>query len=220
MTLSFDLPESLKGHLRSFRRTTVWNHIKIHQICRNYGPDKNLTFKVWPWPWVYLKECFIWHIYMWWRTNGVKLFWNPSTIVEIIVWTNLDGEMDAHTHTRNWDTRTHIHRTVIVTTMCRSSQVDLTTIVWEKVKGLFYIMIQLIIWHRFYRSTTRWSLACCHGSPRSTHYQTIVHFDALKINSCGKHCEKREKLLVTSNFSFSHNVFYPIWHLFSILNAL
>ena len=31
---------------------------------------------------------------------------------------------------------------------------------------------------------------------------------------------KKEKLLVTSNFSFSHNVFYPIWHLFSILNAL
>ena len=23
-----------------------------------------------------------------------------------------------------------------------------------------------------------------------------------------------EKLLITSNFSFSHNVFYPIWHLF------
>ena len=25
---------------------------------------------------------------------------------------------------------------------------------------------------------------------------------------------EKEKLLVTSNFSFSHNVFYPIWHLF------
>ena len=25
--------------------------------------------------------------------------------------------------------------------------------------------------------------------------------------------------IVTSNFSFSHNVFYPIWHLFFILNA-
>ena len=39
-------------------------------------------------------------------------------------------------------------------------------------------------------------------------------------DSCGKHFEKKEKLLVTSNFSFSHNVFYPTWHLFYILNAL
>ena len=39
----------------------------------------------------------------------------------------------------------------------------------------------------------------------------MTHFDSLKIYSCGKHCEK---LLVTSNFSYSHNVFYPIWHLF------
>ena len=26
-----------------------------------------------------------------------------------------------------------------------------------------------------------------------THYQIILHFDALKICSCGKHCEKRRK---------------------------
>ena len=25
-----------------------------------------------------------------------------------------------------------------------------------------------------------------------THYHTMPHFDALKINSCGKHCEKRK----------------------------
>ena len=31
---------------------------------------------------------------------------------------------------------------------------------------------------------------------------------------------EKEKLLVTSNFSFSHNVSYPICHLFFILNAL
>ena len=30
----------------------------------------------------------------------------------------------------------------------------------------------------------------------------------------------KEKLLVTSKFSFSQNVFYPIWYLFFILNAL
>ena len=31
---------------------------------------------------------------------------------------------------------------------------------------------------------------------------------------------EKQKLLVTSNFSFSHNVFYPVWHIFFILNAL
>ena len=55
-------------------------------------------------------------------------------------------------------------------------------------------------------------------SHKLTHYHTMPHFNALKIYRCGKHCEK--KLLVTSNFSFSHNVFYPTEHLFSILNAL
>ena len=35
------------------------------------------------------------------------------------------------------------------------------------------------------------------------------HFDALKICSCGKHCEKKEQLFVTNNFSFSRNVFLP-----------
>ena len=52
-----------------------------------------------------------------------------------------------------------------------------------------------------------------------THYHTIPPFDALKINSYRKHCEKR-KLLITSDFSFSHKIFYPIWYLFSILNTL
>ena len=32
---------------------------------------------------------------------------------------------------------------------------------------------------------------------RLTHYHTMPHFDAPKIYSCGKHCEKKEKLLVT-----------------------
>ena len=48
----------------------------------------------------------------------------------------------------------------------------------------------------------------------------MPQFDALKIHSCGKHCEKKEKLLVTSNFSFSHNVFYSVRYLFIILNSL
>ena len=44
-------------------------------------------------------------------------------------------------------------------------------------------------------------------------------FDTLKIYSCGKHCEKR-KIDCNKQFSFSHNVSYPKWHLFFILNAL
>ena len=28
-----------------------------------------------------------------------------------------------------------------------------------------------------------------------THYHTILHFDALKIYSCGEHCEKRRNCL-------------------------
>ena len=51
-----------------------------------------------------------------------------------------------------------------------------------------------------------------------TRYHTMPHFDALKTYSYGK--AEKQKLLVTSNFSFSQNVFYPIWHLFFILNAL
>ena len=53
-----------------------------------------------------------------------------------------------------------------------------------------------------------------------THYHIMTQFYALKINNFRKYCEKREKLLVTSNFSFSHNFFYPMWYLFSILIAV
>ena len=86
-----------------------------------------------------------------------------------------------------------------------------------------------------------------------THYHTAPHFDALKICSCGKHCEKRrnshnifkqlfnpfpnkpwflhvcstsllkylwenEKLLIRSNFSFSHSVFCLFGELSAIFN--
>ena len=44
-------------------------------------------------------------------------------------------------------------------------------------------------------------------------YHTIPHFDEVKISCCGKHGD----LLVTSNFSFSHNVFYPIGTYFPFL---
>ena len=72
----------------------------------------------------------------------------------------------------------------------------------------------------------------------STHSHRILHFDTLQIYSCGKHREKRKNYLLThyhtmphfdalkiyscgtSNFSFSHNVFCPIWHSFFILSAV
>ena len=41
-----------------------------------------------------------------------------------------------------------------------------------------------------------------------THYHTMPHFDTRKTYNCRKCCEKR-RLLVTSNLSFSHNVWYP-----------
>ena len=39
-----------------------------------------------------------------------------------------------------------------------------------------------------------------------THYHTMPHFDALKLYSCGKECEKKEKLLVTFNLHTSYLV--------------
>ena len=54
-----------------------------------------------------------------------------------------------------------------------------------------------------------------------THYHTMPHFDTPKIYIITvENIVRKEKLLVTSNFSFSHNIFYSIWHLFFILNAL
>ena len=49
-----------------------------------------------------------------------------------------------------------------------------------------------------------------------THYHTMLHFDALETYSCGKQLLEKEKLLVTSNFSFS-DVFYHMRYLFFIL---
>ena len=48
----------------------------------------------------------------------------------------------------------------------------------------------------------------------------MPHFDTLNYIQLWKTLLEKEKLLVTSNFSFSHNVFYPIWQLFFILKAL
>ena len=55
------------------------------------------------------------------------------------------------------------------------------------------------------------------------HYHTMPHFDALyryKDIKLGKILWEKENLLLTSNFSFPHNIFYPIGYFFFILNAL
>ena len=54
-----------------------------------------------------------------------------------------------------------------------------------------------------------------------THYHTMPHFDALKIYSCGKHCEKRRKcLLRNKQFLLFSQCFLPHMALIFILNAL
>ena len=50
-----------------------------------------------------------------------------------------------------------------------------------------------------------------------THYHTMPHFEALTIYSFIYNIVGKGELLATNNFSFPHNVFYPIWHLFFIL---
>ena len=58
----------------------------------------------------------------------------------------------------------------------------------------------------------------------------MLHFDALKIYSCRKNCEKRRNCLLKAISPFLtmfstlydtyHNVSYPIWHLVFNLNTL
>ena len=52
-----------------------------------------------------------------------------------------------------------------------------------------------------------------------SHYCTMPHFEALKICSSAKHCEKMRNCLLQAIAPFQ-NVSYPIWHLFFSLNAL
>ena len=75
------------------------------------------------------------------ENNCVKLIRNPSTITEIMVHTNWDGWTDA---------RTHIYRTVIVTTMSRSAQKG-TTKIYELLSQYF----NLIFTTKSKLSTTR-----------------------------------------------------------------
>ena len=53
-----------------------------------------------------------------------------------------------------------------------------------------------------------------------THYHTMPHFDALKMYSCGKHCEKRRNCFqqaISPFLTMFSNLYGPK---FSILNAL
>ena len=43
--------------------------------------------------------------------------------------------------------------------------------------------------------------------------QTIPCFHVSAVLVLRKHCEKKEKLLLTSNFSLSHSIFYPFGEL-------
>ena len=45
--------------------------------------------------------------------------------------------------------------------------------------------------------------------------QALV-FTCLQYKSFENTAGEKEKLLITSNFSFSHSVFYPFWELFAI----
>ena len=49
-----------------------------------------------------------------------------------------------------------------------------------------------------------------------TLYHTIPTFNDLEEETFGKHCGEKEKMLVTSIFFFSHNVFYHPQHKFQL----
>ena len=70
------------------------------------------------------------------------------------------------------------------------------------------------------------NVQACNAVQQLTHYHTILHFDALKIhvyrhNIAVENIVRKGKIACNKKFfSFSHNVFYPIWYLFFTLNAL
>ena len=51
-------------------------------------------------------------------------------------------------------------------------------------------------------------------------YLTMPHFDALRLYSCGNIVRKGEIACNKQFLLFSQCFFYPIWHLFFILNTL
>ena len=64
---------------------------------------------------------------------------------------------------------------------------------------------------RLFRQGCKKSALCGKGLTLS---QTNPGFYMSAVQVFWKHCGKREKLLITSNFSFSHSVFYPFLRTF------
>ena len=58
-----------------------------------------------------------------------------------------------------------------------------------------------------------------------THYHTVLHFDALKIYSCGKHCEKRRNCYLQAispfltMFSTLYGTYFPFQMHFKMSSA-
>ena len=103
----------------SWWRTTVQIYIEIHPKLYEVWSRQKFDLQLWPWPCAYLNECFkMAHLHVM-ANNCFKLFWNPSTIVEVMVQTNSNGRMDTCT-------QKHIHQPVIVTTMSCSPKVGST----------------------------------------------------------------------------------------------
>ena len=72
---------------------------------------------------------------------------------------------------------------------------------WSNIK--FCCMEMLLVYSR--------QKSCCLVKEELTHYHTMPHFDALKIYSCGKHCEKRRNCLKNK---FKHCILSHIWIVF------
>ena len=79
------------------------------------------------------------------------------------------------------------------------------------------------LFHWLWFSTKRLQLQRiiqCTSFNSSTLYHTIPTFNDPKKESFWKHWGKKEKMLVTSIFSFSHNVFYPSQNEFQVLSHI
>ena len=86
----------------------------------------------------------------------------------------------------------------------------------------FYIQISIFQSHLFCRLQVLsiWtSLKICRlvkSEPITTQYHIFMHYRYVAVENI----VRIVKLIVSSNFSFSHNVFYLLWHLIFILHAL
>ena len=120
LTLSL-LKQIFKGHICSWWRTIGQICIEIHLKLRSYGPDKNLTFK-----------CEIDLGSTWTNVSNGKSTRDGEQLCQIIIcilksirnWSGGNRTDGGRTHAR-----THIHRTVVVTTMSCLLQAG-STIKW------------------------------------------------------------------------------------------